>query len=107
MTTTLLRPRAQADLVERTDYYRTEIGTDVATRFFDAAAEALRAIGRMPRAGSPRVGEIAEIPGLRAWRVEGFPCFWCYFVLDDRVDVVRLLADRQDVVSILAEASPE
>ena len=101
MTTVLLRPRAEADLIERTRYYRDEAGGDVATRFFDAAIAALRSIGRMPGAGSPLVGELCGIPGLRVRRVGGFPCGWYYLVGDRQVDVVRLLSESQDLAVIL------
>lgn len=107
MTVALLRPRAEADLVERTRYYRREGGTAIGERFFDAAVAALAAITRMPGAGSPRVGELCDIPELRVRRVVGFPCFWCYFVADDHVDIVRLLADSQDLPAILLDEGHE
>jgi toxin ParE1/3/4 len=93
VTPAWLRPRAEADLVERSRYYAAEAGHDVAERFFDAAISALRAVERMPGTGTPRVGELCDIPGLRMRRVEGFPCGWYYFVHRDHLDVVRLLAD--------------
>ncbi len=107
MTPTLLRPLAEADLVERTRYYRREGGDSLAQRFFDAAITALDAIGRMPGAGSPRVGELCGIPGLRVRRIVDFPCGWFYFVTHDQVDVVRVLADRQDLPAIFAGTADE
>jgi toxin ParE1/3/4 len=101
---TLLRPRAGADLIERTHHYRREGGDRLGARFFDAAIATLGAIGRMPGAGSPSVGELCGIPGLRVRRVTGFPCGWFYFVAQNHVDVVRLLADAQDLPTILADA---
>lgn len=107
MTTTQLRPLAENDLIERTRSYRLAGGDELAARFFDAAIAALDALGRMPLAGSPRVGELCEVPGLRCRRVVGFPCGWYYFVAADNVDVVRLLADAQDLPAIFAEVEPE
>ena len=72
-------------------------------RFFDAAAEALRAIEQMPEVGSPHLGAALEIPGLRIWRVGKFPCHWYYFVRETHLDVVRLLADARDVAAMLGE----
>lgn len=92
-----LRPRAEHDLVDRTRYYRAEAGDDIAHRFFDAAMAALDAIGQMPGAGSPVVGELADVPGLRYRRVAGFTCGWFYLVGEAEVDVVRLLAEAQDL----------
>ena len=107
MTTLLLRPLAEADLIERTTYYQREGGDGLGERFFDAAAAALAAIGRMPGAGSPRIGELCDIPGLRVRRIVGFPCGCFYFTADDHVDVVRLLADAQDLPAILADIEHE
>lgn len=107
MATTRLRPLAQADLVGQTRYYRSDGGDELGERFFDAAVAALDAIGRMPRVGSLRAGELCGIPGLRVRRALGFPCGWFYFVTDDHVDVVRLLADAQDLPANLADIEHE
>ena len=107
MTSTNLRPRAEVDLVERTRYYRREGGEELGRRFFDAAVAALEAIGHMPGAGTPRVGELCGIPGLRYRRVSGFPCGWFYFIAANGVDVVRLLADAQDLPAVLADTGQE
>jgi len=68
---------------------------------FEAALGALEPIQRMPAMGSPRLGLLCEIPGLRSWRVEGFPMQWLYFEAEDHLDVVRLMGDRQDIAAIL------
>jgi toxin ParE1/3/4 len=107
VTPTYLRPLAENDLVERTRSYRREGGDEVGRRFFQAAVAALDAIGRMPGAGTPLVGELVEIPGLRYRRVAGFSCGWFYFIAADGVDVVRLLADAQNLPAILADTERE
>ncbi len=61
----------------------------------------------MPRVGSPRVGEVCGIDGLRGRRIATFPCGWFYFASGDRVDVVRLLADAQDIAVVLADIDQE
>jgi toxin ParE1/3/4 len=96
-----LRPLAEADLVAAAQHYAQEGGMGLAARMFDAALAALKPIERMPAMGSPRLGQWCDIPGLRAWRVEGFPLQWLYFEADDHLDVVRLLGDRQDIAAIL------
>jgi toxin ParE1/3/4 len=98
-----LRPQAEADLVEATRYYAKEGSVELAERMFDAAIAALELIQRMPAMGSPRLGQLCEIPGLRSWRVTGFPMQWLYFEANDHLDVVRLLGDRQDIVAILTD----
>ena len=47
---------AEADLVDRTRYYRREGGDVLGERFFDAAIATLDSIRRMPGAGSPGLG---------------------------------------------------
>jgi hypothetical protein len=78
VTTALLRSLAEANLIARTRFYRAEGGDGLGERFFDAAVAALGALTRMPRTGSPHVGEFCGIPGLRVRRVIGFPCGWYY-----------------------------
>lgn len=107
MTQAWLRPRAEADLIDRTRYYRAASGDVLGTRFFDAALASLRAVERMPGMGSPVVGELCDIPGLRSSPIKGFPVRWYYFVAEDHLDVVRLLADAQDLSALLGpEESP-
>ena len=96
-----LRPQAEADLLEATRHYATEGSIELAERMFDAAIAALEPIERMPGMGSPRLGQLCEIPGLRSWRVTGFPMQWLYFEAEDHLDVVRLLGERQDIIAIL------
>lgn len=85
-------------------YYAQEGGFDLGERVFDAALAALEQIRQMPSIGSPRLGLSCDIPGLRSWRVTGFPMQWLYFEASDHIDVVRLLGDRQDIIAILREA---
>jgi toxin ParE1/3/4 len=98
-----LRPLSEADLVERSRYYRSEGGDELGGRFFDTAIESLRAIERSPGVGSIRIGELCGVPGLRSCRLDGFPCGGFYFERVDHVDVVRLLAYAQDLVLILGD----
>jgi len=97
-----LRPQAEADLVEAARHYAKEGSIELAERMFDAALAALEPIERMPAMGSPRLGQLCEIPGLRSWRVKGFPMQWLYFEAVDHLDVVRLVGDRQDIIAILS-----
>lgn len=102
MTPARLRPLAEDDLVQRTRHCRTEAGHDVAERFFDTAVDTLRTIEEMPAIGSPRLGEMCDIPGLRSFRIAGFPCGWFYFDRPHHLDVVRLLHYAQDLPGLLA-----
>ena len=96
-----LRPLAEADLVERTHHYRDAGGSELGTRFFDAAIAALRSIEESPGIGSPRIGELIGVPEVRRIGIQGFPCGWLYIERPQLLDVVRLLADRQEVAVLL------
>ncbi|XVJ68635.1 MAG: type II toxin-antitoxin system RelE/ParE family toxin [Rhizobacter sp.] len=98
-----LRPLAEEDLVDATRHYAHEGGAVLGERVFDAALAALQPIQRMPTIGSPQLGLLCEVPGLRSWRVKGFPMQWLYFEAKDHLDVVRLLGDRQDIMAILSQ----
>lgn len=82
-------------------YYAEAGGASLGERGFDAAVAALEQIERMPKLGSPRLGQLCDIPSLRSWRVTNFPMQWLYFEAEDHLDVVRLLGDRQDIIAIL------
>ncbi|MDW3218998.1 MAG: type II toxin-antitoxin system RelE/ParE family toxin [Acidimicrobiales bacterium] len=103
MTPVRLRPLAETDLIERTRYDRSEAGDDIGERFFESAVATLQTISAMPGAGSRRLGEWSDIPGLRSFRIEGFPCGWLYLERDDYVDVVRLLSYAQDLPAHFAD----
>ena len=98
-----LRPLAEHDLVRQTRYYQSTADAEVAERFFNAAIEALGMIETMPDVVSLRLGELADIPGLRSFRITGFPHGWFYFTGENHVDVVRLLSYAQDIPSLLAD----
>ena len=91
---THLRPQAGADLIEATRHFAKEGTVELAERMFDAAIAAFEPIQRMPAMGSPRPGQLCKIPGLRSWRVTGFPMQWLCFEAKNHLGVVRLLGDR-------------
>lgn len=95
------RPRARADLRAEIINYRKHAGKRIANELAGAADDALRHLQQNPGTGSPRIGQELDIPGLRSWRVSGFPLIWFYFEREDCLDVVRLLGERQDILSIL------
>lgn len=98
-----LRPAAENDLVDAARHYAQVGGRALGKRMFDAALLALEPVRRNPSMGSPRLGRMCEIPGLRSWRVDGFPLTWLYFEAKVHLDVVRLLGERQDIVAILKD----
>jgi toxin ParE1/3/4 len=96
-----LRPAAETDLANRIRWYRHQGGDALGERFLHDANEALRTIEVLPGAGSPRFGDLCDLPGLRTWKIDVFPCSWFYVVRYAHVDVIRLLSYAQDVPAIL------
>ena len=71
----------------------------MAAKVANATNKALDQVELEPGMGSPRLGELLGIPGLRAWRVGTFPLLWCCFERGDHLGVVRLLGERQDLAA--------
>ncbi|WP_419855508.1 type II toxin-antitoxin system RelE/ParE family toxin [Candidatus Poriferisodalis sp.] len=94
-------------MVERSGYCRSEGSEIDGLRFFDAAIGASRDVGRTPRAGTPRIEEMAGIDGLRSRRLGRLPCIWFRFERCDHVDVVRLLVYAQDLETTLGDLSQD
>ena len=69
-----------------------------ATRFYSALRTAYREIERFPYIGVKR--HFAE-PGLRSWRVKGFPHLVFYKPTGDRIEIVRVLHGAMDLESKL------
>jgi len=97
----VLRPQALRDQQGEVRYYRKEGGARLAVKVAKATNETLDQVELEPGMGSPRLGKLLGIPGLRTWRVGKFPLLWCYFEREDHLDVVRLLGERQDLIAIL------
>lgn len=97
----VIRPQAEIDLIDITQWYADQGGLALAERFFQSAYEAVKTIERMPGIGSPRLGQLAGLDGLRSWPVKDFPVRWFHFDRPDFVDMVRLLGERQDIAAIL------
>ena len=101
MKPAVLRPQARRDQQGEVRYYRKEGGTRMAVKVAKATNEALDQIEIEPGMGSPTLGKLLGIPGLRNWQVAKFPLLWCYFERGDHLDLVRLLGERQDIAAIL------
>jgi toxin ParE1/3/4 len=99
----VLRPQSLRDQQGEVRYYRKEGGTRVAVKLANATNAALDQIELEPGIGSPTLGKLPGIPGLRAWQVAKFPLLWCCFERADHLDVVRLLGKRQDLAAILGD----
>ena len=97
----VLRERAQSDVDEAIEHYRSEAGPAVALNFIDTLEDTLRQIGERPASGSPRHAHELDIPGLRFKSVEGFPYLVFYVERDADIDVWRVLHGARDIPSWL------
>jgi len=95
-----LRPLARQDRRDEIRYYRNEAGPGVATVLAGKLQEALGVIGENPGIGSPILGQVIGIDGMRTWLVDGFPLTFWYFEREKFVDVARLVGQRQDPLLI-------
>lgn len=95
-----LRPLAREDRRAEVHYYRQEAGSAVAGRLVKALAGAQHGLERNPAIGSPTLGKLLNIEGLRTWGIEGFPLAYWYFERADHIEVVRLVGQRQDPTAI-------
>ena len=96
-----LRPQARQDRLAEIRHYRDAAGSAVAEAFVMSAEQALDLLEQQPGLGSPKLGQLLDIPALRSWRISGFPLMWLYIEQSDHLDVVRLLGERQDLLAIL------
>ncbi len=96
-----LRPQAKRDRQDEVRYCRIKASQQIAKDLVAASRAALEQLQQNPGMGSPRIGQILDIPDLRSWRVSGFPLIWFYLEREDCLDVVRLLSERQDILSVL------
>ena len=77
-------------------YHQREAGSTVARKLMKSLRQAERRLSMQPGLGSPRIGQVLDVDGLRAWPVDGFRMSLWYFERSDHVDVARLVAHRQD-----------
>ncbi len=92
-----LRALARGDVGNAVEWYRDHAGADVALALVDALEAALSQVGLYPRTGSSRYGDELRLPGLRSWRLDGFPYLVFYVERTGHVDVWRVLHAHRDI----------
>ena len=104
MKRAVLRPSARAEQHAEVQYYRREAGATVAAKLVRAMSAALQRLTLNPAIGSPTMGQALGMPGMRTWRLDGFPLSYWYFERDDHLDVARLVGQGQDPAEITVDA---
>ena len=98
-----LRPRARDDRRAEVLYYRQEAGAKVAAKLVEAMDKAPAELELNPAIGSPSLGKVIDVEGLRTGRIAGFPLSFWYFERAEHVDVARLIGQRQDQGGLLID----
>jgi len=101
------RAAARADVDNAIDHYLTEAGPDVVLGFIEALERAYAAIGEAPGIGSPRWAHELNLPGLRSWRIHGYPWLVFYVVAEASIDVWRVLHAKRDIPAWMEGEGPE
>lgn len=66
-------------------------------RFLNEVETATRRIETFPEIGSTRYADIPDLLGNRYVVLSEFPFLVFYMILDDRLDVMRVLHQRRDI----------
>lgn len=99
----LLRLAAENDIEKAFGHYLDEAGADTALAFLDEVDTALSHLEEHPGTGSPRYGELCEVPGLRMRLVSRFPYAVVYVEQGTQLDVLRVLHQHADIPVQLAD----
>jgi toxin ParE1/3/4 len=97
------RQQARTDVDAAIQYFLTTDAIDAGFGFLDALQQAYTTIADHPGLGSRRYAEMLNLPGLRTWRLPGYPYLVFYTEAIDRIDVWRVLHGRRDIPNTFAE----
>lgn len=97
----LISLAAKSDLENQAIYIGCE-SPGAASRFLDAAERVFRDLSEMPSIGAIRQLRNPRLAGLRSWRIPGFDKHIVFYrVIDDGIEIVRVLHGARDVPRIL------
>lgn len=103
----LVRARlAQQDIDAHANYIAHERPRS-ALAFVDAVEQDFARLAAMPGLGSPRAFQQTRLAGIRMWPVTGFPNYLIFYrVVDDLLQVLRVLHAAQDYTRFFREDDP-
>ena len=78
----VLSDAAVADIVEQGDWYSTQSGNALATRWESAVTSAIMGVLQRPKAGTPCHFRAAELHDLRRTAIPGFPKHLLFYRFD-------------------------
>ncbi|MGH9841415.1 MAG: type II toxin-antitoxin system RelE/ParE family toxin [Blastocatellia bacterium] len=95
------REKALEDLADCA-FYIADDDPAVADRFVDAFELSVERLAQMPYLGVAHSNDNPALFGLRRWPIKGFEKYLIfYLVLEDVIDIVRILHVAQDIAAIL------
>lgn len=95
------RDQALEDLADCA-FYIAEDDPAAADRFVDAFELSVERLAQMPYLGVAHPSDNPALFGLRRWPIKGFEKYLVfYLVLEDVIDIVRVLHAAQDIATIL------
>jgi plasmid stabilization system protein ParE len=92
------RPQFLLDLTEELTWLRDKAGTEVAAPWHESVRDTIRTLEQHPFLGRPR-NDLSP-PGLRSWRVSGFPRWLIFYTVDEQ-DCVVLFRLRQGTMNLV------
>ncbi len=82
-------------------YYVAQTDEQAANRFLDAVARSFERLAQMPLIGVERGFQNPRLTGIRMWFVQGFERHLIFYrVLDDEVEILRVLHAARDIENI-------
>jgi toxin ParE1/3/4 len=104
----ILLPRAETDLNIHFIYFGENAGVEIALRFNNSTKESFYRLCETPLIGVSRDFLNQELPNLRMWFVKGFEDYLIFYrVLDESVQIVRVLHSSQDTENIISVESDD
>jgi len=97
------KPDVRIDLIELADYISQD-SLDAALQFLEAAEKTFDFLATHCEVGQLCNFHSQETDGVRVWRVDGFKNHLIFYrVVEDGIDVVRVLHGARDMEAIFSE----
>jgi toxin ParE1/3/4 len=97
------RHLADEDIDRAFEYYLREAGPDIAVAFIDELERSTSHLSRFPLSGSPHLGHVLNIPGIRQWPLQRFPYSIVYIDTEYSVEIWRVLHGKMDMSELMTE----
>lgn len=98
MTKAFKRPQFLLDLAEELNWLAEKAGADVAEAWYQSLQATIRQLQAHPFLGRPR--KDLSPPGIRSWRVSGYPRWLLFYAVDDENNVI-LCRLRQGTINLV------